>query len=325
MNNSIDISVIVPIYNVEKYIERCLRSLFTQTKTDRVEFILVNDATPDNSMEIADSIIQEFAPINVTIINKEKNEGLVAARRSGIDRAIGDYIMHIDSDDWCDPTMLEEMYKKAIEEGADIVNADYYEAHLDFKKYVRNELSNDRFENIRLILEGERQSYLWCKLIKRSLYIENAIRVEKKFNYLEDLALCTQLFYYADKCVNISKAFYYYNRQNIASITKVHTERRYKDSIMAISEIDVFLKEKKIDALFEKIILSTKIRIKYRLFRNLKGKEQVEYMRVFPEVDNLILKTKYLKKKQKITLSLATHGFVNIANFITNLYITVNK
>ena len=119
------VSVIVPVYGVEKYIERCDRSLFEQTLED-IEFIFVDDCTPDKSIEILKNVLEDY-PLRkkqVLIISHEKNMGLPIARQSGLKVASGDYIIHCDSDDWVDTTMYEKMYNKAIEDGSDVVVCD---------------------------------------------------------------------------------------------------------------------------------------------------------------------------------------------------------
>lgn len=106
------ISVIVPIYGVEKYIERCARSLFEQTYRD-VEYIFVNDCTKDNSIFILKRVLHDYPNLNVTIINKKRNEGLPQARKTGILASHGEYVINFDSDDWVDRDCLRFMYECA--------------------------------------------------------------------------------------------------------------------------------------------------------------------------------------------------------------------
>ena len=107
------VSVIVPIYNVEKYIERCLRSLFEQTLDD-IEYIFVNDCTPDNSMIILEKILKEYPHRikQVKIINHEQNQGQAGARTSGMKAMTGEYMIHCDPDDWVELDMYEIMFKR---------------------------------------------------------------------------------------------------------------------------------------------------------------------------------------------------------------------
>ena len=122
-SNRAKVSVCIPVYGVEKYIERCARSLFEQTMKDGIEFIFVNDCTKDKSIEILEQVLGEYPERKeqVKIIHHEKNKGLVAARKTGLAHATGDYIIHCDSDDWVDLNLYETMYNKAVEVNADVV------------------------------------------------------------------------------------------------------------------------------------------------------------------------------------------------------------
>ena len=127
-NTNVKVSVCIPVYGVEKYIERCARSLFEQTMAEGIEFIFVNDCTKDRSIEILEQVLSEYPQRKeqVKIIHHKKNGGLVAARNTGLKHATGDYIIHCDSDDWVDLNMYEAMYNKAIETNADMVYSDFY-------------------------------------------------------------------------------------------------------------------------------------------------------------------------------------------------------
>ena len=119
----VKVSVCIPVYGVEKYIEKCARSLFEQTMTDGIEFIFVNDCTPDKSIEILEKVLNEYpARRNQTrIIHHEKNSGPIAARNTAIKSAVGNYIICCDADDWVDLNLYKTMYEKAVETGADVV------------------------------------------------------------------------------------------------------------------------------------------------------------------------------------------------------------
>ena len=124
------VSVIVPIYGVENYIERCARSLFSQTFKS-VEFIFVNDCTKDGSMDVLSDVRKEYPEADIKVINLERNMGLPQARRAGVEQATGDYILHVDSDDWIEPDMLEILYERAVDTGADMVCCDWAEEYED--------------------------------------------------------------------------------------------------------------------------------------------------------------------------------------------------
>ena len=123
-----EISVIVPIYGVEKYIARCAERLFNQTMTDSVEFIFVNDATKDNSIGVLRDVISQYPRLEsrIRIISHNENKGLPSARNTGLAAARGEYIVHIDGDDFAEPTMLEDLYAAIKKANADFAWSDYY-------------------------------------------------------------------------------------------------------------------------------------------------------------------------------------------------------
>ena len=124
------VSIIVPVYGVEKYIERCARSLFEQTLDD-IEYLFIDDCTPDKSIEILKNVLKDYPQRKdqVIIHRMEKNSGQAAVRKWGMIKATGDYTIHCDSDDWVDVTMYEKMYNKAIEEKSDLVICDFYRSN----------------------------------------------------------------------------------------------------------------------------------------------------------------------------------------------------
>ena len=213
--DSIVISVIIPIYNVERYVERCIRSIMNQTYTDGVECIIVNDCTQDNSMQIVEKLILEYkGSICFKLIHHEYNRGLAAARNTGLTACTGDYIIHIDSDDYCELDMLEKMYKKAVEEDADVVIADYWESFLDKEIYRSQVVPLEKKEYAEAFLQGVMVPAVWNKLIRRSLLIENKLNSVEGIDMGEDTVLMHRLFFYVHKVVHLPMAFVHYVRYN---------------------------------------------------------------------------------------------------------------
>ena len=130
------ISIIVPIYNAEKYIHRCLDSILAQTYKN-FELILINDGSIDNRGKICDEYSQRDNRIKV--IHKN-NGGVASARQCGIENAKGEYTIHIDPDDWVESNMLEELYNKAIKEKADVVICDFYVEEKDKTTYRKEKI-----------------------------------------------------------------------------------------------------------------------------------------------------------------------------------------
>ena len=162
-----DVSVLVPVYNVSKFIERCLHTLFSQTY-DNIQYIFVNDCTPDQSIEIIQKVLNKYPQRkeHVKIINHDKNRGLAAARNTGIENAGGEYVLHIDSDDYIELDMVELMFGKAKEEDADIVVCDF---NIKWKKTqkIASQHFTDKDQYLRDILNTKAMTRAVKKLLKK--------------------------------------------------------------------------------------------------------------------------------------------------------------
>ena len=138
------VSVIVPMYGVENYIARCAESLFAQTYP-HIEFIFVDDGCKDRTVDVLRGILGKQEPAlqaRVRIISKE-NAGLPHARKTGLDAATGEYVLHVDSDDWLEPTAVEKLVRKAVETEADIVVYDFWKEYPN-----RSKLDSERDSSV---------------------------------------------------------------------------------------------------------------------------------------------------------------------------------
>ena len=208
MNPSI--SIITPVYKAESYLRDSIESILAQTFTN-FELILVNDGSPDNSGAICDEYAKKDPRVKVV---HKANGGVSSARQCGIDNAIGEYTIHADPDDNVDPTMLQELYDKAIAESADIVICDYYSHKKGKKRYNTQEpQSVTAKELLKQYLRQELHGALWNKLIKRELYTKHNITFPKEMTRWEDLfVVCSILNSSNAKVAYLAKAFYHYNQ-----------------------------------------------------------------------------------------------------------------
>lgn len=220
------VSVVVPVYNVEKYIERCARSLFEQTLDD-IEYVFIDDCSQDKSIEILKSIVEEY---KLRFVKENKvvriefmptNSGLPAVRRHGIQLCTGDYIIHCDSDDWVNIEMYENMYRKAVDEKSDVVICDYIVTDgLSYNKHINACHAKTSMRFLENCLFQRDPWSLWNKLFKRKAYYN----VEyPTYSMGEDLAMTTQLLLNSSKLSYIPNAYYYYF-QNSASIIHQSSE-----------------------------------------------------------------------------------------------------
>lgn len=219
------ISIIVPIYNSERWLRRCIDSILHQTYS-QFEILLIDDGSDDGSGKICDEYA--LADSRVHVIHKT-NGGVSSARQVGIENAKGDYIIHIDSDDYINKNMLEELYNCAIKDKSDVVICDYYEI---FKKrteqkYVEQQPSNLNRDDVLVdLLKGKLMGSLWNKLIKKNCY-ENFIFLSE-ITYEEDLRACLCILHDANTVSYLNKALYYYVRdENIQSLSSIYSRESY--------------------------------------------------------------------------------------------------
>lgn len=242
------VSVIIPVYGVEKYIERCARSLFEQTLND-LEYIFVDDCTPDRSIEILKTIIDEYRlrfaeeKKTVRIERMPTNSGLPAVRRHGIQLATGDYIIHCDSDDWVDVDMYRAMYEKGVVENADVVVCDFCKTDGQEIRIVYK--GGDINLNIEQFIEGMFiQKYHWSvcnKMVQRKIY-EKIRYIYPVANMGEDMVLTMQNILYSNKLVYIQQPYYQYY-VNQCSITQIRSISNSVKKFIHFSENLCLLKD----------------------------------------------------------------------------------
>ncbi|MDA3055540.1 MULTISPECIES: glycosyltransferase family 2 protein [unclassified Campylobacter] len=254
------VSIIIPVYNVEKYIAKCATTLFEQD-FDSIEYIFVNDCSPDNSMQVLQSIIEKYPnrKDNIKIINNTQNSGSSLTRKNGLNSANGEYILFIDSDDWVELDMISSMYKKAKEDGADIVICDLYSSFENKEIY-----SKEKYDFIKTDSEfsdsllGVTNGFLPIKLVSKELYDKIDF---PNFSLFEDVYISLQLFYFHRKKAYLPYAYYHYNQINLSSI---------------VSGDKVIMNEEKIDCfrlLYNAILnflIEKKIYEKYKIFLDMR-------------------------------------------------------
>lgn len=237
------ISVIIPVYNVELYIQRCIESVQNQTMKD-IEIIVVNDGTPDDSMSIVETIQKEDDRIK--IINHDVNMGLMWARKTGYTAASGDYLFFCDSDDYLPDDALEVLYNVAKDKYVDIVCGNMIYISISGEKTIcQNALKygNNRISALKSLLRGEMYHTLWGKLYKRSVFNDKSYITYRHFTNGEDGCLFYQIVDNISNIIQIDKPVYYYV-QNIQSSTQVRLKEEGIKSICIFNKIrqDVVIK-----------------------------------------------------------------------------------
>lgn len=221
MSNRYKISLIAPIYGVEPYIRQFAESALSQTYED-IQFIFVNDGTKDCSMEILDALIEErFEHLKerIVIVNKE-NGGLPSARRAGMERAEGEYILFADSDDWLDTDAVEKVMAKAIQTDADMVYFDLVKEYGGGKQSIKHERTytvKNRLKWIENMFNYRSFGYTVTKCFRRKLYTDNKI-VFPKLGMHEDICLMAQIIFHAQSIAQLPEPLYHYRKDNPAAM-----------------------------------------------------------------------------------------------------------
>lgn len=203
------ISVIIPVYNVEPYLERCLESVIVQSYTN-LEIIVVDDGSTDRS----GAICAEFAAREPRIkLLRQTNAGVAAARNAGLAHANGEWIGWIDADDWVEPKMFELMLHSALDSGADIAVCSRYEDYRDHRRrfgWEQTEFLNTEDALTALLENGSMKNFLWDKLWKKKLFDGLTFPVGRTY---EDVALMHRLFERASAVICIPDVLYHYNQR----------------------------------------------------------------------------------------------------------------
>lgn len=227
------VSVIIPVYQVEPYMARCARSLFGQTLKD-LEFIFIDDCTPDRSMTIMQEVLEEFPErkAQVRAFRMPQNSGQAKVRMQGISMATGDYVMHCDSDDELDTAACRQMYEKAVAENLDIVSCDFVRIFPDGKKIVISQVSKPGQE-LADVLFNRVWGSLWCRLIRRPLL---AGIVPPEGNLCEDVVITCQAICNARHFGYVQEVLYHYYVRESSAMFSYHLDS-VRNGILANANI----------------------------------------------------------------------------------------
>lgn len=237
------LSVIVPVYGVEKYIERCAKSLLEQTYRDK-ELIFVDDASPDGSIDMLNAVLAHYPSQQVSVLRHAHNRGLAAARKTGLEAAQGEYIVSVDSDDYLEHNALEMLAQKAEETDADIISMDCYFEWNDKRSIYRGSWSADAKEYSRILLSGRTLPGVCLHMIRKSLYDRAQLAPIEGLNNGEDYVLTPRLCWFANRVARAGQPLYHYIQTNSGSIVHAVSERHIRQLIQAVTILTDFFGSK---------------------------------------------------------------------------------
>lgn len=272
-------SIIIPVYKVEKYINKCLDSVLQQTY-DNFECIIIDDGSPDNCGIICDEYAKKDKRIYVI---HQENGGLSSARNVGIERSVGDYLLFLDSDDWIEEDTLEVLYKEISKSKPDIIVFGYAEVYGESKKnctvegVYADEAIKEKF------ISDEWRNFAWNKCFVSKLFYNVRFPINQVY---EDLFTVPKLINSANKIYIISNVLYNYNQDNVSSITKNVNSRKEYDFFVALLSNYEIAKDSKyscINICMYKCIEKVEETILLNYRDNLLTKEQIKFLKLFYE------------------------------------------
>lgn len=293
MNSYPLISICVPVYSVEDYIERCARSLFEQTYAE-IEYVFVDDCTPDNSIAVLKQVLSDYPKREkaVKIIRHDRNRGLAVARNTAIEHATGDFILWVDADDSIDCSLVDKLQLIQKKTDADIVCYDIkiiYKDHVDY--LINGDYCNGR-DLLKRMLLREAPHQQCGHLINKKIIDSNGIKCVEGINQSEDYQMMIQIAYFANNVATLHESLYYYDRSRVDSYSNNTTD----ESLCQVSKTadiieSFFLKHNEKD-LVEKMWQGSVISLcrTKMLYCDLGNK--VIYMKICEMIDNTLPKLK---------------------------------
>lgn len=319
--NKCKLSIIVPVYGVEKYIDKCLNSLVKQSLKE-IEIIVVNDGTKDNSQKIIDKYVKKY-PDKIKSYIKE-NGGQGSARNYGLKKTTGEYIGYVDSDDFIEKDMYKKLYNKAKEDNYDIVVCGNYNVSEDYKTKNIDTFINNYNTDLENIFFGKMA--VWNKIYKRDILIKNKLEFKEKVWY-EDLAFTLKAIMNSNTFAFIDEPLYDYLIREGSTMNNSNVKRNL-EILEAFDDILSYIKHNKKEEYFDKveflaidhIYISAIVRILKANADNKIKKETVNelicYMnKNFPNYKN----NKYintLSRNRKIIYKLINLKMYNLVNLI---------
>ena len=237
------ISVIVPIYNAEPYIERCIRSLMEQTLSE-IENIFINDCTPDSSFDLLKTIIGKYPQRsqNIKLIEHDSNKGVFFSKVEGMKAATGEYLAFCDSDDWMDTDLLEKACAVAAAKGSDIVVFDYQREFATKSERCRRNLYDCLAKDI--VAQGYSNGFEWMLptfIMRNNREAVNKLKVFPEIKLWEDVYISISMFMQLGRASYLSGPCYHYNQTNQGSIVHNIDDNRINNCIFIAAKLDEVL------------------------------------------------------------------------------------
>lgn len=311
------VSILIPVYKAEKYISTCIKSVLGQTYQN-LEIIIVDDGSPDNSMAIVERLIKQADNrFDIIIQHNEKNEGVAFTRNKLIELAKGDFVQFIDSDDFIAENAIDLLVKIIEETNSDIVRSGHYQYANGQPKAIYLKSWKDKTELLRQYIGAwdstEGMPFLF---IRRSLLKEHQLRFANGINAAEDHLMTLKLIFYANSIADNPTPFYYYQRDNVQSITHVNPKAFHDSMYKGMDNAINFLKENGVYETYREEVLTRTFLTKQTFLLNKENRDIDLYINTHPECNSYYRKFHY-NRSQKILFRLAELGQRRLLKLLT--------
>lgn len=279
----------MPVYGVARFVERCVESLLSQTLGE-VEYIFVDDCTPDDSIAIIRSVIERYPErlADCRILRHDVNCGLPAARNTGMGVASGEYVYHCDSDDFLEFDMLELLYSKAKSMDADMVWADWYLSFEGNERYMTQPSASTGREALSRVLDGTMKYNVWNKLTRRKLFVDNCIEFPSGRAMGEDMTMI-RLLACAARTAYVGKALYHYVRTNMGAMTQIYSDNHLSELKENVAETESFLRSVVTDCDIDSELALFKLNVKLPFLFTGKLTDVRRWQKWYPETNRYIM------------------------------------
>lgn len=305
------ISVIVPVYNTEKYLRRCIDSILAQTFTD-FELLLINDGSRDSSGAICDEYAAKDS--RVRVFHKE-NGGVSSARNVGLDNAKGEWISFVDSDDWVDHTFLELVILDATRHKADVVFCDSIFEFSNIQKIYKH-YNWEKTHNAGLAeFISTTWTCLWGCIINRSIISNNHIKCPENITFCEDFHFIVRVCFFANIIKKIPVALYHYTQRDGSAVHSSSLSTR--EEIWVYSDIIAFFKSKRAYNHFKKVMAWRLLKASQKFALNVNDFEK--FNRLYPEKRGFIFGCPFVRKINQYNMWCLTHRLSFLSKKYVNL------
>ncbi len=282
--NKNKVSIIIPVYNVEKYIEQCATSLFEQTY-NAIEYIFVNDASTDDTMKYLYQIVSKYPHRDIKILNNKTNRGSSASRVLGIEQATGEYITFCDSDDYLEINAIQEYINEATLHNSDVVVSAFYTNTFD-EETIFDYKNGEAVANLNNIPISFKYFALWNKLFRTSLIMENLSL--DSINCWEDLSMVARIYAQEPKVTILNTPLYHYRKYEYNSLTSASHERQLNDRLKYTDYLLGWFEERGLFEKYEQFLNHLMFTSKIKMLRT-KPRQYSRWKHTYPEANKHIM------------------------------------